>query len=410
MPQLPVAYVVDDDPLSLELMSAILGDAGYRVETERSSLVARTRIPELNPDLVLLDLMMPELDGIDLLQQLRTMPQLALTRIVVVSAKPYEFDRKRALQFGADGYFIKPVYPTALIKALDEIMTRRTTVTFWGVRGTMPVPGRDALEYGGNTSCVTVETFRDDLFIFDAGTGLKPLSDALLARRKLPIIGKIFISHPHWDHINALPFFVPLYLQGNEFEILGPWHGNATMRELISAQMDGVYFPISIKEFGARVYFRDLMEGSLELRAGVTVKTMLLTHPGNCLGYRLEFRDRAFCYVTDNELYPPGHPHHNPAYWDKLVAFVAGAEMLVTDCTYTDDEYLKKIGWGHSAVSQVVELAHRAAVKRLFLFHHDPDQKDRDIAHKLEHARQLLAARHSSVECLAPREGESFAL
>ena len=225
---------------------------------------------------------------------------------------------------------------------------------------------------------MTLEFPEGQFFVFDAGTGIKALSDHLLTTDRARIEGKIFISHPHWDHINALPFFVPLYMQGNEFEILGASHGDLTMRELISAQMDSVYFPITIREFAARVYFKDLKEEELNVD-GIVIKTKLLNHPGQCLGYRVEYKQRSVCYVTDNELYLPDHPNYNRHYVDGLIQFVKGADILVTDTCYTDEDYPSKVGWGHSGLSQVIEVAHDAGVEALHLFHHDPDQSDDDI-------------------------------
>jgi len=137
---------------------------------------------------------------------------------------------------------------------------------------------------------------------------------------------------------------------------------------------------------------------------------MLLSHPGYCLGYRLSSRGRTVCYITDNELYPPGTPRHNPRYADQLAAFVREADVLITDTTYRDHEYPSKVDWGHSCVSQVADLAARAEVKRLHLFHHDPDQTDADIDLKLDETRKELLRLGSSVVCDAPAEGSELVL
>jgi phosphoribosyl 1,2-cyclic phosphodiesterase len=283
------------------------------------------------------------------------------------------------------------------------------TLKYWGVRGTLPVSGPRSLRYGGNTNCVALSLRNDKLFVFDAGSGIKELANELMAKRKRRIDGKIFISHPHWDHINAFPFFTPLYIQGNQFEILGASHGNLTMRDLISSQMEGVYFPITIREFGAHVTFRDLKEGVYEID-GTTVKTMLLSHPGYCLGYRIEYGGRAVCYVTDNELFLPDSDFYSEDYVNRLANFVRECDVLITNTTYTDREYDSKVGWAHSCVSQVVDLAVRAEVKALHISHHDPDQSDDDIDKKLETCRALIRERGSSVACEAPKEGEDVSL
>ena len=402
-------YVVDDDPIMVKMMAALLAEAGHAVKSSTSSLTALADILVQKPDVVVVDLMMPDVDGMELCAMLRAKPSTAKIKIVMVSAKAYEFDRKRALGAGADGFIQKPISAETFMSRVLRIVEDKLDVTFWGVRGTLPVSGGKSLRYGGNTSCVTIEFPTHQLFVFDAGTGIKNLSDHLLKQKRARIEAKIFLSHPHWDHINALPFFVPLYQPGNDFEILGARHGDTTMRQIISAQMDGVYFPITFQEFGARVYFHDLDEEELSF-GRVKVKTMLLSHPGRCLGYRVDYNGRSICYVTDNELFLDGNPHHNDHYVSKLTKFVQGADALITDTTYTDQEYASKVGWGHSCIGEVVKLAHAAKVKSLYLFHHDPDQSDTAIDAKLEIAESQLAGLRSKTRVVAPQEGQLLRL
>ncbi len=399
--------IVDDDPLIATTMQALLSDDGHTVVVITSGKEALDKIPGIAPDCVLLDLMMPGIDGFTVIQELAKDKRLADTRYIVVSAKSYEFDRQQAFRHGAHGYVIKPINPNTFVERVTRILGDHMNLSFWGCRGTLPVPGQGTVRYGGNTSCVSVEFPRGELFIFDAGSGIKALSNHLLQQDRKRIEGKIFISHPHWDHINSLPFFVPLYMQGNEFEVLGAQHGDLTMRQIASAQMEGVYFPITLKEFGARVYFHDLREETLEID-NVTVSTMLLSHPGVCLGYRIDYGGRSICYITDNEMFLEDSEFHNPHYEEKLANFVRGCDVLITDSTYTDEEYVSKVGWGHSCISKVAKLAHAGEVKNLALFHHDPDQDDDDIDAKLETAQKLLKDMESGTLCTAPKEGDNI--
>ena len=407
MPEKKTYFIVDDDRVFIKLLTKYLTSDSVSIVSSNTSSDALQQILRLKPDCLILDIMMPGIDGLDLCKQVRAEPSLDRTKVVVVSGKAYEIDRKRAFEMGADGYIFKPVRPEKIADQIRRIVDDRIEMAFWGVRGTLPVPGENTIRYGGNTSCVSLEFPKGGLFIFDAGTGIKSLSDYLETENRSQVEAKIFISHPHWDHINALPFFSPLYMQGNEFEIMGPAHGDISIRELIAGQMDGVYFPIEIKEFGATVSFQDLKEGAFSID-GIQVQTILLNHPGHCLGYRIDYKDRSICYITDNELFPKTSRFYNSAYIKKLTAFIQKTDALVADCTYSEDEYAQKVRWGHSSITEVIHMAHRAKVGSLYMFHHDPSQTDATIDAKLEEAQSLLKKLKSSTVCITPKEKEHF--
>ena len=402
-------FIIDDDEISIDIQADFLEDAGHTVSHETVSENALARVKAERPDCVITDLMMPGIDGYQMLKQIKESEDLKDVKVIVVSSKAFEYDQKQVLELGADGFISKPVSSESYLTAIDAIINDKIKLSYWGVRGTLPVAGERAYKYGGNTSCVSLEFTKNRMFIFDGGSGIKELSNFLFAQGRTKLEAKIFISHPHWDHINALPLFPHMYIPGNDFEILGAGHVTKSMREIISAQMDDVYFPITIKEFGARVYFRDISEGEYEI-SGISVKTILLSHPGWCLGYRIDYNGGSVCYVTDNELFLPDAPNYNAAFVNNLTKFLEGTDILIIDCTYSDEEYPKKVGWGHSCVSQVVGLADAAKVKHLHLFHHDPDQDDAAIDRKLESARDQLAKLGSEVSCIAPRETESFSI
>jgi phosphoribosyl 1,2-cyclic phosphodiesterase len=403
-------FIVDDDPDTLALVSRLLTDAGHDVTVRASSSGALRDIPDARPDCVITDVMMPVMDGFELMRGLRAKPELAGMKIMILSAKSYDFDRRRAKEMGADGYITKPINRETFLASVNEIVSNKIVVDYWGVHGTLPAPGPAYTRYGGNTPCVSVDiSGGEPLTIFDCGSGIKKLSDRVMAQAGERFSARVFISHTHWDHINTVPFFAPLYLRGNQIELFGPYQGDLTIERAISAQMESVYFPVTIREFGARLVFRDLREETLQF-GQVRVDTMLLRHPGYCLGYRLSCRERSICYVTDNELYLPTDPRHDARYVERLADFVRGADVLITDTTYRDHEYPSKVDWGHSCVSQVADLAARAEVKRLHLFHHDPDQTDADIDAKLEETQSELQRLGSRVVCEAPAEGDQLVL
>lgn len=396
-------HLIDDDEDILALAASLLRDAGHDVCTHTDADRALAAILADPPDCVLTDLMMAGTDGHEFCHRLRTHPELADTRIVVMSSKGYRADQDRAMALGANRYLRKPIDPALFVDQIVSVIEDRIAVTFWGVRGTLPVPGEGSLRYGGNTNCVSLGFADGTLFIFDAGTGIKRLSDEWVARGRPHLDCHIFISHPHWDHINALPFFGPLYQAGHRICVCGAQHGGTRMQDLISAQMDGVYFPITARDFAADVRYRSLHEESLEV-GPAHVDTMLLNHPGACLGYRVRRGGRTFCYITDNELYPKGDPNHDPAYFNKLADFVRGADLLVIDTTYSDAEYRLHRDWGHSPVGEVARLADAARVKTLCLYHHDPDQDDDAIDGKLQDAWNTMAELGSETRVVAPME------
>ena len=400
---------IDDDPLIRQTVAHELQQAGHEVISCEYPAQAEQLISSHHPHCVLTDLMMPGMDGMGLLKKLRDNPDYNDIRIIVLSSKSFDYDKNRAESFGADGYCLKSQPTDEIRAAIETILQSRVEITLWGTRGTLPVPGAHTIQHGGNTACVAMHLGKDHYFLFDAGTGLKAFSNSIMQNGNAPKKMKLFITHPHWDHINAFPFFVPLYVPGFEIDVYGAAHGDVDIKELLSNQMDGVYFPVNIKKFGAHVNFNNLHEGSYEIDH-IRVKTMLLNHPGNCLGYRIEYNNQVICYVTDNELYPEESEFRDTRYEKQLRDFIHEADCLIADCCYNDESYLKKINWGHSRPKEVSELAHHANVKELHLFHHDPDQDDRAIDAKCQQAAKHLERLNSNTRVYPGSEGTTITL
>ena len=406
-PDTTTFYVVDDDDIQTMLVTDFLSRAGYVVYSSTDSTKAVAEIAEKKPDCVLVDLMMPKIDGFEVIEKLRSLPDLRNTKIAVVSSKTYDSDRRRAAALGVNAYILKPLDHDTFLAQIEALIHDRIALRYWGVRGTLPLPGAGSMRYGGDTSCMTLSAQPDHFFIFDGGTGLRRLSNHLMAKKRR-ITGRMLISHPHLDHLLGIPFFAPFYVPGNEFSIFG-CGGADGMRGLVNGVMQDPYFPITTREFGANVFFRDLHEESFELD-GAVISTMLLNHPGKCLGYRLDILGHRVCYVTDHELFGPGDPEFDEHYRRRLVEFIAGSDILITEATYRNSEYSRHRGWGHSTASAVAELAHDAGVKELHIFHHDPSQSDDDIDAKLSEAAEALAQLSSTTRVLAPAEDSAFIL
>lgn len=324
--------------------------------------------------------------------------------IVVLIDDGNQRQRDEAFAWGADEVLAKPCTLTDLENTLALI--DRFKLTFWGVRGTLPVPGEQTLRYGGNTSCVEIKIGRDREFVFDAGTGLRKLSVDVLATQGGRFNGRVFITHPHWDHLNCLPFFAPVYIPGNRINLMGPPQGQRSFRDMLDGLMDGVYFPITLAEFRADVTYGDVLEGDHHFD-GVSVQCLRLNHPGYCLGYRINWRGRSVAYITDNEM---GNLQPDDNYAERLIEFLSGVDLLIHDTAYFDHEYPGKINWGHSSITQVVTLAQQAKVGKLLLFHHDPAHDDRELEKKLQEARKIESELGGNFECLLAREDDRWDL
>nr|WP_164019782.1 MBL fold metallo-hydrolase [Pyxidicoccus trucidator] len=270
-------------------------------------------------------------------------------------------------------------------------------VRFWGVRGSIPTPGPQTKRYGGNTPCVEVRC-GDELLIFDLGSGARALGDALLATTK-PVRGSIFISHYHYDHLQGLPFFGPIFVPSNAFTLYGSPRNGQTVKQILGGQMVQPYFPVTAEGvFRAQLTYRDL-SASDTLEVGPARVSMLeLNHPGGNLGYRVDCGGRSVVYATDVE--------HGSSLDSGLFEFARGADLLIYDSMYTEDEYLgrsgpARTGWGHSTWEAAVRAADASEVKTLVLFHHDPGRDDAAMDKLLrqvrKHRPEAIAAKESMV-------------
>jgi phosphoribosyl 1,2-cyclic phosphodiesterase len=258
-------------------------------------------------------------------------------------------------------------------------------VRFWGTRGSIATPGPGTVRFGGNTSCVGVTTSGGACFIFDCGTGARPLGAELMAHTPKPISATILLSHTHWDHIQGFPFFAPLFVPGNQITVCGPEGSGHSLREVLSGQMEFTYFPVEIGQLPATIAFRELGEGAHEI-GDARIVAQYLHHPAMTLGYRVEADGAAVVYLCDHEPFSETLCHDHPAssHAESIVhegdrrhaRFMAGAGLVIHDAQYTPEEYLSKKNWGHSTYEYAVGLAAAAGVRQLALTHHDPTHDD----------------------------------
>ncbi|QGY40575.1 MBL fold metallo-hydrolase [Pseudodesulfovibrio cashew] len=289
---------------------------------------------------------------------------------------------------------------------------------FRGTRGSLPAPGPDTVRYGGNTACVEVRSDSGDLIILDAGTGIRGLG--LELARSMPVEAHLFISHTHWDHIQGLPFFVPLFVQGNRLIIHGPPDpiAMAGIETVLAKQMEYPHFPVRVAELEAEIVYETLREGQTVDLGFAKVTASLLNHPAMNFGFRIECDGKSLFYTGDHErfynIYEPGDEPYGEYERivrernEMVVDAVRGVDVLIADSQYTEEEYRVRRGWGHSTYRQALQLARDAEVGRLYMTHHEITRTDDELDAVLASLRDEWA--DSGIEFAPAREGDDVSV
>jgi phosphoribosyl 1,2-cyclic phosphodiesterase len=296
-------------------------------------------------------------------------------------------------------------------------------LVFWGTRGSISTPGKQTVRYGGNTPCVELRLNNEQLIILDAGTGLRNLGEKLIEGGK-SLKAHLLISHPHWDHIQGFPFFKPAFISGNEFTIIGGETDRVSLQKMISDQMNKIYFPVQLNELKATLKFRQVGEEEFAI-GDARIQTLYVNHPTFAIGYRITHKGKSLVYISDNEpfdrrvaqslrnvdkqivelyLRSTGDPNQ------RIFDFVRNADVLIHDSTYTPEEYVDRVGWGHSHYLFTLDVAAQGKVKQLVLFHHDPSHNDEKIDDMLKKCRNEIRTRRYHFECVAAMEGMEIKL
>jgi CheY-like chemotaxis protein len=416
--------VAEDVEVISHVMTELLSKAGYEVALAQDGEECLEMVGTFQPDLLLLDLMMPKLHGIEVLKLLRSHDATKDLGVITCTAKTFKTEHSKAMELGALGFLPKPVTRDLLLDTVGaffdqslaesaeadaaaalevqigvsyqpDIEASRGKLSLWGTRGSIPTPGASFLRHGGNTSCMAIE-HGDELFIFDAGSGIRELGHELMAGGPRKI--HLFITHTHWDHIQGFPFFTPAYVPGFEITVYGAEGFGKSLEGVFRGQLDRDYFPVQIEDLNADLNFKHLTEDG-EQFGDVTVTWEWAQHPGATVGYKIDVAGTKVAWFPDDEfLYgyigsPEDVRIDDPmvAPYRRSIDFLSDVDILIHEAQYTNEEYPTKIGWGHSSVSNACLLAKWANVKRWIVTHHDPVHDDTFLEHKLNMTRQQLA-------------------
>lgn len=283
-------------------------------------------------------------------------------------------------------------------------------VTFWGVRGSIPVTGQSTVRWGGNTSCVEVNAPGLPSLIIDAGTGIRPSGERQVRREDRRAV--LLLSHLHIDHLIGLPFFLPMYAPSWELRLGIPAFTEEEAKQKLQKYLNGVFHPVRLREVPAELRFLPMTAGPCAHDLwGWKVEAIRLRHPGGCLGYRISAGGRSMVYLSDTQ--PFATPDRGvmagqgPSSAERqLIAFLRDADFVVYDTMYTRQEYLEHMDWGHSYPEYAIAICDAAQVKTLSLFHHHPSISDDALDQRME----AYEGQRGALQIVGAREGETRSL
>lgn len=398
------------------------------------------QIASFAPQLVLLDLLMPQMHGIELLRKIRAIPEFSKLGIIIASNNSMVQNFHAAVSAGADYFIAKPIdifflytlferffkgmlapepFEPKSAKTQEVYQPHRRNphsyIKFWGTRGSNPVSGPEYTRFGGNTACLEVRHGTDRIII-DAGNGIRPLG-TLLELEKTKTI-HLFLSHTHWDHVTGFPFFSPLYQEDVELVIWSPIGFEKSTKELFTDMLAYAYFPVRLEDIRAKITFNDLREGQNISIGNIAIDSHYAFHPGATLCFKIQAAGQSFGYATDNEIFLGflGNPNTVAAdsllikSHESMIDFFKPCDLLIHEAQYTPSEYPKRVGWGHCSVSNAALLCKYAEIKKWIFTHHDPGHNDEQILNKLQLHKDILAECNIPCEVRAAFDGMTIPL
>ncbi len=274
----------------------------------------------------------------------------------------------------------------------------------WGSRGSIPVSGKEYIKYGGDTTCLEIRSKNDDIIIIDAGTGIRRLGNKLIDEDRYRY--HLIFTHAHWDHIMGFPYFKPLFLAKTKISVYRCPFPDNYVEKMITRIMTPPGFPVQYSNLQAQFIYKNGCPEKFSV-GSIEIEPIELSHPNRGSGYKFIEDGKSFVFLTDNEL---GYIHPGGLEFDKYVKFTSNADILFHDAEYTPQEYLDRTGWGHSVYTDTVDLAIKASVKRLGLFHSNQERTDSELDDIVKSCRQIIKEKNHDIECFAVGSDMTFEL
>jgi phosphoribosyl 1,2-cyclic phosphodiesterase/CheY-like chemotaxis protein len=403
---------------SSELQKKLRDTAIYHFEFASDGKTCLEKIQNVHPDLLIIDLLLPKIHGIEILKNLKKAPHRQKIGIIIMTGQPLIQNYYTAVDDQADYVLEKPFQTPFLLTLIEQFFlgllkpasfkpiekpahpynpqpeNLNTYLKFWGTRGSNPVSGHEYVRFGGNTPCLEIRA-EEDLVIIDAGTGIRALGEAY---QDFPQTINLLFSHTHWDHILAFPFFKPIYNSHHEIIIWTPVNFEKKAEAIFNEMLSYAYFPVRLKDIPAKVSFKDLNEGETLSFGKIKLTTHYAYHPGSTLCFKISIANKTIGYATDNEFLigyqgDPAHLNEQDSLLEDYrsqIHFFKGCDTLIHEAQYTPLDYQNKSGWGHSSISNATLLIKYAQIKEWIVTHHDPQHTDEDLLKKLLLHQQIL--------------------
>lgn len=420
--------IADPSARTLRLIKESPRSSEFTIEVVKDGPECLERLPRFKPDLLLVELMLPKMHGIEILAAIRQNDETKKIGVIITSSQTMIQNYRAAIEKGTNYFLEKPFKSEEFFEVVDwyfngmlkpapfhdkcpiypenrtfynPVPTIATSyVRFWGTRGSNPVAGPRYIRYGGNTCCLEVR-YGKDMLIIDAGTGIRPLGERLHDEKKIDI----FIGHTHWDHITGFPFFAPIYQKGTEISIWAPVGFERSPKEIFTEMLAHAFFPVRLDDMQANLNFKELRDGDHIQVGQLTIETHYTYHPGHTLCFKIRSPHRTIGYVTDNEMLLGyhGHPHNigknHPLLEPhlSLISFLRDCDTIIHEAQYFPEEYRKKVGWGHSSISNATVLISATGCHDWVVTHHDPQHSDEDLQVKIQLHNDII--RDCTVEC-----------